>query len=114
MALLGRRQVGKTTLAHVLADEHGQDRVRHLGLESPDDRARLAEPTTYLEAQEGRLVILDEIHRTPELFGVLRGIVDRRRRRGVRTGQLLVLGSATLDLLRQSAESLPGGSRSSS
>ncbi len=108
VALLGPRQVGKTTLAHAVAERIGEDRVRYLDLESPADRARLADPVAYLEAQAGRLVILDEIHRTPELFAVLRGIVDRRRRRGARTAQFLVLGSASLDLLRQSAESLAG------
>jgi len=108
VALLGPRQVGKTTLAHALAKRLGEDRVRYLDLESPADRARLADPVTYLDAQAGRLVILDEIHRTPELFAVLRGIVDRRRRQGARTAQFLVLGSASLDLLRQSAESLAG------
>ncbi len=108
VALLGPRQVGKTTLAHAVADRLGEDRVRYLDLESPSDRARLTDPVAYLEAQADRLVILDEIHRTPELFSVLRGVVDRRRREGVRTGQFLVLGSASLDLLRQSAESLAG------
>lgn len=108
VALLGPRQVGKTTLAHALAEHLGEDRVRYLDLESPADRARLADPAAYLEAQVGRLVILDEIHRVPELFSVLRGIVDRRRREGARTGHFLVLGSASLDLLRQSAESLAG------
>ena len=108
VALLGPRQVGKTTLAHAVADTLGENRVRYLDLESPSDRARLTDPVAYLEAQADRLVILDEIHRTPELFSVLRGVVDRRRREGVRTGQFLVLGSASLDLLRQSAESLAG------
>ena len=108
VALLGPRQVGKTTLAHAVAESLGEDRVRYLDLESPSDRARLTDPVAYLEAQADRLVILDEIHRTPELFSVLRGVVDRRRREGVRTGQFLVLGSASLDLLRQSAESLAG------
>lgn len=108
VALLGPRQVGKTTLAHAVAERIGEDRVRYLDLESPADRARLADPVAYLEAQAGRLVILDEIHRTPNLFAVLRGIVDRRRRQGARTAQFLVLGSASLDLLRQSAESLAG------
>jgi len=91
-----------------VAERIGEDRVRYLDLESPADRARLADPVAYLEAQAGRLVILDEIHRTPDLFAVLRGIVDRRRRQGARTAQFLVLGSASLDLLRQSAESLAG------
>ena len=108
VALLGPRQVGKTTLALALADSRGADRVRYLDLESPEDRARIADAEAYLEAQRGRLVILDEIHRHPGLFPVLRGLVDRRRRAGARVGQFLVLGSASLDLLRQSSESLAG------
>jgi len=108
VALLGPRQVGKTTLAHAVADALGADGVRYLDLESPADLARLTDPQAYLEAQRGRLVILDEIHRAPELFAVLRGLVDRRRRSGTRTGQFLVLGSASLELLRQSSESLAG------
>ena len=108
VALLGPRQVGKTTLALTLADSLGGEGVRYLDLESPGDRARLTDPEAYFEAQRGRLVILDEIHRVPELFAVLRGVVDRRRRAGLRTGQFLVLGSASLDLLRQSSESLAG------
>jgi predicted AAA+ superfamily ATPase len=108
VALLGPRQVGKTTLALTMAKDWGEEATRYLDLESPADRARLADPEAYLEAQQGRLVILDEIHRTPELFAVLRGIVDRRRRAGRRTGQFLVLGSASLELLRQSSESLAG------
>jgi predicted AAA+ superfamily ATPase len=108
VGLLGPRQVGKTTLATAIADAAGAERVRYLDLESASDRTRLADPEAYLETQAGRLVILDEIHRVPELFAVLRGIVDRRRRSGARAGQFLVLGSASLDLLRQSSESLAG------
>jgi predicted AAA+ superfamily ATPase len=108
VALLGPRQVGKTTLALTLAQDLGEGGARYLDLESPADRARLADPEAYLESQQGSLVILDEIHRIPELFTVLRGIVDRRRRAGLRTAQFLVLGSASLELLRQSSESLAG------
>lgn len=108
VGLLGPRQVGKTTLAHAVAESRGSDRSRYLDLESPGDRARLADPEAYLEAQGGRLVILDEIHHVPDLFPVLRGIVDRRRRQGARAGQFLVLGSASPELLRQSSESLAG------
>ncbi len=108
VALLGPRQVGKTTLALAVADMLGEGAVRYLDLESAADLARLTDPEAYLEAQRGRLVILDEIHRRPELFALLRGLVDRRRRDGLRTGQFLVLGSASLDLLRQSSESLAG------
>jgi len=108
VALLGPRQVGKTTLARALAEARGSERARYLDLESPADRARLTDAESYLEAQRGRLVVLDEVHRVPELFEVLRVVVDRRRRSGERTGQFLVLGSASLDLLRQSSESLAG------
>ncbi len=108
VALLGPRQVGKTTLAMAIAESLGADKVRYLDLESTADRARLTDAEAYLEDQRGRLVILDEIHRVPELFGVLRGLVDRRRRAGLRTGQFLVLGSASLALLQQSSESLAG------
>ena len=78
VGLLGPRRVGKTTQAHGIAASLGADQVRYLDLESAADRARLADPEAYLEAQVGRLVILDEIHRAPQLFSVLRGIVDRR------------------------------------
>ncbi len=107
VALLGPRQVGKTTLATMLAEERKAE-VVYLDLELSSDRARMAEPELYLGAQEGKLVILDEIHRVPEIFQTLRGLIDRRRRKGMRTGQFLVLGSASMDLLRQSAETLAG------
>lgn len=107
VALLGPRQVGKTTLASLVSEQRG-DKAVYLDLELPSARARLAEPELYLGAQEGKLVILDEIHRLPGIFQVLRGIIDRRRRRGIRSGQFLVLGSASMDLMRQSAETLAG------
>jgi uncharacterized protein len=107
VALLGPRQVGKTTLATALADERGEG-VVYLDLELPSDRARMEEPELYLGTQEGKLVILDEIHRMPGIFQTLRGLIDRRRRRGLKAGQFLVLGSASMDLLRQSAETLAG------
>jgi len=62
----------------------------------------------FLTAYEDRLVILDEIHRSPELFQTLRGLIDDGRRRGLRTGRFLILGSALIELLRQSGESLAG------
>lgn len=107
VALLGPRQVGKTTLAMALADGM-RERAVYLDLELPSDRAKLADPELYFTSHEGKLVILDEIHRTPDIFEVLRGVVDRRRRKGIKAGQFLVLGSASMDLLRQSAETLAG------
>ena len=105
VALLGPRQVGKTTLAEVIAD--GQPSA-YLDLEAAADRAKLAEPALYLSAHEGKLVVLDEIHRMPGLFPELRGIIDRGRRRGQRAGRFLLLGSASIELLKQSGETLAG------
>ena len=105
VALLGSRQVGKTTLALEIAD--AEDAV-YLDLESPADRARLTDPDLYLTDYEDRLVILDEVHRLPGLFQSLRGLIDRGRRRGKRAGRFLLLGSASMDLLRQSGETLAG------
>lgn len=105
VALLGPRQAGKTTLALELA--RGRPSV-YLDLESEADRAKLADPELYLAQHEDKLVVLDEIQRTPELFGHLRGLIDAGRRRGRRAGRFLVLGSASLELLRQSSQSLAG------
>ncbi|MCA9806134.1 MAG: ATP-binding protein, partial [Cyanobacteria bacterium HKST-UBA02] len=105
VAIIGPRQVGKTTLALQIADS--RDSI-YLDLERRADRNKLSEPELFLENYEDRLVILDEIHRVPELFQELRGIIDRGRRKGIRTGRFLILGSASIDLLRQSGESLAG------
>ena len=105
VALIGPRQVGKTTLAQDMAD--GTDAL-YLDLESRADRDKLADPALFLSAYEDRLVILDEIHRVPEVFQELRGLIDTGRRKGKRTGRFLILGSASMDLLRQSGESLAG------
>ncbi len=105
VALLGARQVGKTTLAREIAAKYakGQGRaVNVFDLENPDDLARLSEPMLALGGLTG-LVVLDEIQRRPELFPVLRVLADRPR--GAR---FLLLGSASRDLLRQSSESLAG------
>jgi predicted AAA+ superfamily ATPase len=105
VGLIGPRQVGKTTLALVVAA--GRPSV-YLDLESPADRDKLTAPELYLNAHADKLVVLDEIHHAPEIFGVLRGLIDQGRRSGRRTGRFLVLGSASIDLLRQSGESLAG------
>jgi hypothetical protein len=105
VALLGPRQVGKTTLAHTVAEQTG---ALYLDLEAREDREKLSEPALFLRAYEDRLVILDEIHRVPELFQALRGLIDQGRRHGRRYGRFLVLGSASIGLLRQSGESLAG------
>lgn len=105
VALIGPRQVGKTTLAHEIANSRPSI---YLDLESKTDRDKLAEPELFLNHYEDKLVILDEIHRVPELFQTLRGLIDKGRRNTKRTGRFLVLGSASIDLLRQSGESLAG------
>jgi uncharacterized protein len=102
VAIVGPRQVGKTTLAHaVAADRHD---VHVLDLERPSHAARLADAELYLERHSDDLVVLDEIQRIPDLFAVLRALVDADRR----PGRFLVLGSASPELLRQSSESLAG------
>ncbi|GFE67289.1 ATPase [Litoreibacter roseus] len=105
VVLLGPRQVGKTTLAQDIAES--RDAV-YLDMERVADRQILEEPDLYLDEQMGRLVVIDEIQLMPDLFKTLRGQVDRRRRAGHRTGQFLLLGSASNTLLHQSAESLAG------
>ena len=105
VALLGPRQVGKTTLAQDLGE--GRDSL-YLDLESDADRAKLSDPELYLVAHEDKLVILDEVQRMPGLFQNLRGLIDRGRRKGLRSGRFLLLGSASIDLLRQSGETLAG------
>jgi uncharacterized protein len=109
VVLLGPRQVGKTTLAMSIQKELGR-RAIYLDLENRADRARIAEPESYLAMHQDKLVILDEIHRAPELFSVLRGQIDERRRMGRPTGHFLILGSAAIQLMRQSSESLAGRS----
>ena len=105
VALIGPRQVGKTTLALEIA---GSREAVYLDLEALEDREKLKSPTLFLARNEEKLVILDEIHRMPELFQALRGIIDQGRRKGLRVGRFLILGSASIDLLRQSGESLAG------
>lgn len=105
VAIIGPRQVGKTTLALKIAETRPSV---YLDLESPADRARLQVPELFFQQNLDRLIILDEIHRVPELFQVLRGVIDQSRRDGRRNGLFLILGSASVDMLRQSGESLAG------
>ena len=107
VVLLGPRQVGKTTLAQKVAADWPGGAV-YLDMERPADRRRLDDADAYLRAQRGRLVVIDEIQRLPGLFEVLRGIIDERRASGNRFGHFLLLGSAALDLMQQSSESLAG------
>jgi len=107
VVLLGPRQVGKTTLALQVADNWPAGST-YLDLERPADRFRLNDADAFLRVQGNKLVILDEIHRMPGLFEILRGIIDERRRDGQRFGHFLLLGSASLDLMQQSSETLAG------
>lgn len=105
VALLGPRQVGKTTLALEVAKSRPSV---YLDLQSDADRAKLSDPELYLSQHADKLVILDEIQRTPQLFRTLRGLIDGGRRKGQGKGRFLVLGSASIDLLKQSSETLAG------
>lgn len=103
VALLGARQVGKTTLAKAIGKEK-ESAALYLDLELPSDLAKLREPEIYLEQYRDRLVIIDEIQRSVELFPLLRALVDRKRA----PGRFLILGSASPDLIRNASETLAG------
>jgi uncharacterized protein len=107
VAVLGCRQVGKTTLALQVSKDYPKEAV-YLDLERPRDRVKLEQPELFLQKMEGKLLILDEIHLVPELFRVLRSVIDERRRQGEKSGHFLILGSASPELLQQSSESLAG------
>jgi predicted AAA+ superfamily ATPase len=106
VVLLGPRQVGKTTLA--LAEGQAHAGSLYLDLELPSAQRQLDDPEAFLLTHRNRLVILDEMQRLPEIFAVLRAIIDIRIRSGEPSGQFLLLGSATGVLLQQSSESLAG------
>ena len=105
VVLTGPRQVGKTTLA---LDVGNNRNAVYLDLERPADLLKVQNFEPFCEANRDRLIILDEVQRAPEIFALLRGIIDARRRSGQKYGQFLLLGSASLELLRQSSESLAG------
>lgn len=106
VGLLGPRQAGKTTLA--FAQKALYPNALYLDLELPSAQRQLDDPEAFLMAHAQQLVILDEVQRMPELFGILRGVIDQRRRMNQPSGQFLLLGSATGVLLQQSSESLAG------
>jgi len=107
VCILGPRQIGKTTLALQIVKSLYPESI-YLDLEDDEDRTRLADPSYYFKTHVDKLIILDEIQRMPEIFAVLRTVIDRRRRAGESAGQFLILGSASMDLLQQSSESLAG------
>lgn len=106
VVLLGPRQSGKTTLA--IEEKKRNGSALYLDLELPSAKRQLDDPEAFLLAHRHQLVILDEVQRLPELFAVLRGIIDLRRRDGEAAGQFLLLGTASGELLRQTSESLAG------
>ncbi len=108
VALLGPRQVGKTTLALKIAEDKNDKKTSYLDLELDTDLAKLNEAELYLRQFSNQLLIIDEVQRQPDLFPLLRGLVDIRKRAGEKSGQFLLLGSASRGLLRQSSESLAG------
>lgn len=101
VGILGPRQVGKTTLAKQVAQQH---KSIYIDLELPDDLAKINDPSLFFRSYEDHLVILDEIQIRQELFPILRAIIDQNRR----PGRFLILGSASPNMMRQSAESLAG------
>jgi hypothetical protein len=102
VAVLGPRQCGKSTLARQIAAR--RPGTVFLDLERPSDRSKLADPEAFFALHDRVLVCLDEVQRAPDLFPVLRSVVDER----ALPGQFLLLGSASPDLMRQSAETLAG------
>ena len=102
VALLGARQVGKSTIAGMVIEQI--PKAIHLDLERPADLNKLTDPEAFFSQFSDHMICLDEIQRTPDIFPILRGVIDRNRR----NGQFLILGSASRDLIRQSSESLAG------
>ncbi len=102
VAVLGARQVGKSTIAEIISTTN--PKAIYLDLERPSDLNKLRDPEAFFDHFSDRLICLDEIQRAPEIFPVMRGVIDRSKR----NGQFLVLGSASRDLIRQSSESLAG------
>lgn len=103
VAVVGPRQVGKTSLVQALRARLPKQSL-YLDMENPDDRIKLSNPALFLDALTDQTVILDEIQKLPTLFPVLRGIIDRQRE----PGRFILLGSASPDLIRDSSESLAG------
>ena len=108
VALLGPRQVGKTTLAFEISKTYINKPVTYLDLELDSDLAKLSDAETYLRQFENKLLIIDEVQLKPDLFRILRGLIDIRKRNGEKNAHFLLLGSASRDLLQQTSETLAG------
>ncbi len=107
VALLGARQVGKTTLALNVTSERSRPTL-YLDLERPSDLAKLHDPEYFLLQHLDKLVVLDEVQRMPSLLPALRSLIDQRKRSGDRNCQYLLLGSSSKALLQHTSESLAG------
>src|SRR5690606_32555103 len=103
VALLGPRQVGKTTLALALSESYIEKKSMYLDLELDSDLSKLYDAEAYLSAFDNHLIIIDEVQLKPELFKTIRALIDRRKRSGESSAQFLILGSASRDLLQQSS-----------
>ncbi|MHA7130869.1 ATP-binding protein [Algoriphagus namhaensis] len=108
VVILGPRQVGKTTLALEFVKPLLDKPVHYLDLELDSDLAKLDDPESYLRRFENKLLVIDEVQRKPDLFRIIRGLVDIRKRAGEPAGHFLLLGSASKELLQQSSETLAG------
>jgi predicted AAA+ superfamily ATPase len=102
VVILGPRQCGKSTLAKAIISEIGG--AVYLDLERPSDVSKLRDPEAFFSLNSDKLICLDEIQRVPELFPVLRSVMDENRK----NGQFIILGSASPDLIKQSSETLAG------
>jgi predicted AAA+ superfamily ATPase len=107
VVLLGPRQVGKTTLA-IEVSHRVKKKASYLDLESDSDFNKLADAEAYLKRFSDELLVIDEVQRKPDLFRIIRGIVDARKRKGEKAGHFLLLGSSSRELLQKSSESLAG------
>ncbi len=107
VALLGARQIGKTTLALEIAKTISKESA-YLDLELDSDLAKLSDAEAYLRRFNNKLLIIDEVQRQPNLFRLLRGLLDIRKRAGETSCQFLLLGSASRDLIQHSSETLAG------
>jgi hypothetical protein len=103
VGIIGPRQVGKTTLAKELQEEIGAESI-YLDLELDSDRIRLQDAESYLKLHESKCIIIDEIQRMPQLFSLLRVLIDQDRR----TARFVLLGSASPELIRGTSETLAG------
>lgn len=107
VAILGPRQVGKTTLAKQVAASWDYESL-YIDLERPSDVARLRDAELFLQEQTHKLIIIDEIQRKPDLFQLLRSVIDERKANGEKCGQFLLLGSAAIELVQGVSETLAG------